>query len=184
MRTNSSHKKKSQQEINQFIFAKLHSGTWGKGQEHKLSTDSSEIELNDKRLEEIVRGHYYLAVSNLKQAQILLAVLCVVVLTAIAAVRSTSAMEALFFCLLLGIIVGLPFLLIRFAMSKARTLPIFRLLAVGSFGYFMFISLVLVVLAPILQITGVILIPLLVTTAYLVELIKLQTLIHNLAKLS
>jgi len=132
------------------------------------------------KVNDLINSHYYLAARNLKQAQLLLAMLTITLAVAISAVRQGNDLTVLLLALGIGLGLSLPYWLIYFAMIRTQLLSNFRLLSYSSLGYTVFLALIFLIASPAIQLVGVILVPVIIIVLYIIEVRKLELLINSL----
>jgi hypothetical protein len=170
-------------QLEKLILADLHAGK-DPSKDSEVKSELKDLKLTESKLEEIISNHFYLAPRNIKQAQLFLGLLVVVVAMALAAVRIGNDYLIMFLITALGVLLGLPYMLFYYLFGglqdMERTLQLARL----SFVYTVILSISFTLLCVLLNLLGVVLIPLLMVVLFFSELHKLSTLLKSWRELN
>lgn len=152
------------------------------GREQRFLTDAiKEAGVAERRLEDLLTGHYYLSPINLIRSQKLFVLLTILLALTITAIRSNTNWVLVGLSFITGLALALPFLLNFLVMRKIEQLVVLGKFAWFSLAYAVLLTLLFVVVAFNSGIYGASIIPLLIIALYYMELRKLVYLQQQLA---
>jgi hypothetical protein len=148
--------------------------------ELKTIIETGNIQL--KKYDDYLVNHFYRAPVNILRAQISLAMLVVVIILALAAVRLGTDFSGVLFFLVIGVVLALPYIFIFFVLKTVRQEQLFLIVTAASFIYSLFLALSFALISTTIGLLGVILIPVLILIFYALEIKKLIHLFNKNTK--
>lgn len=137
--------------------------------------------LTIKQVEQVLDSHYYLSPKNLSKAQLLIAILTIIMSLTITIVRTNNDWFLIVVSLVIGLAASIPFFIIYLLVRNLRNMAKFEALTKISLIYLIFLAALFAVVAVNSQIYGAILIPVLVIGFYILELVKFNKLKRKLS---
>lgn len=149
-------------------------------QELKTIIETGNIHL--KKYDDYLVNHFYRAPVNILKAQISMAMLVVVIILALAAVRLGTDFAGVLFFSIIGMLLALPYVFIFFVLKAVKEEQLFLIVTTVSFVYSFFLSVTFALVSSAIGLLGVILIPMLILIFYALEIKKLIQLFNKNTK--
>lgn len=163
-------------EIEELIFESFHNDI-SPADNEELQSKLEELKLSKTKLEDLVSQHYYLAPRNLRRAQLMFAALSITVALALAAVRISNDIKLMAAVTGLGVLIALPYIGFHRFYGTLQELQKVDFVSKVSFAYTVAVAIFFTSVCIFLNLIGVILIPLLMSGFFFIELKKLQRLL-------
>lgn len=180
------------EKLDKLIFTKLHKQADGKPamvSADLLPGDTTIVKflkdhhVSKQKFKDVLSQHYYLSPRNLLRAQILLALLCATTALSLASVRIGTDLVVVAMLTGIGALVGCPYILFYYLLKRARSWKNFWVVCNISFSYTLLVAALFSAVCLLINVVGVILIPLAMCIFFFIELRKLDRLHSEFAKL-
>jgi len=144
---------------------------------------AKELNVSEQKLTELLANHFYLAPQNLRQAQLLLGVLVLIMSISITAVRVSSGIIPLAVGLTIGLFWSITYFVLYFLTKDMINLENMYKTDLISFFYSIIVAIFFLTICIKYNLIGLMLIPILLLIFYYFELNKFQNLLKSLTKL-